>query len=76
MRRVAFVRNREIKLSATEHRLLWVLLRAKGNVMTHQQLLREVWGAAYVRDARLFARVHASLARKAGSRSLESRAGY
>src|SRR6478609_5894094 len=51
VRRVAFVRNREIKLSATEHRLLWVLLRAKGNVMTHQQLLREVWGAAYVRDA-------------------------
>jgi len=51
VRRVAFVQNREIKLSATEHRLLWVLLRAKGNVMTHQQLLREVWGAAYVRDA-------------------------
>jgi two-component system KDP operon response regulator KdpE len=51
VRRVAFVANREIKLSATEHRLLWVLLRAKGNVMTHQQLLREVWGAAYVRDA-------------------------
>jgi len=51
VRRVAFVRGREIKLSATEHRLLWVLLRAKGNVMTHQQLLREVWGAAYVRDA-------------------------
>jgi two-component system KDP operon response regulator KdpE len=51
VRRVAFVADREIKLSATEHRLLWVLLRAKGNVMTHQQLLREVWGAAYVRDA-------------------------
>jgi len=51
VRRVAFVSGREVKLSATEHRLLWVLLRAKGNVMTHQQLLREVWGAAYVRDA-------------------------
>ena len=51
VRRVAFVAGKEVKLSATEHRLLWVLLRAKGNVMTHQQLLREVWGAAYVRDA-------------------------
>ena len=51
VRRVAFVSGREVKLSATEHRLLWVLLRAKGNVMTHQQLLRDVWGAAYVRDA-------------------------
>lgn len=51
VRRVAFVSGREVKLSATEHRLLWVLLRAKGKVLTHQQLLREVWGAAYVRDA-------------------------
>lgn len=51
VRRVALVAGREIKLSATEHRLLWVLLRAKGSVMTHEQLLREVWGAAYVRDA-------------------------
>ena len=51
VRRVAIVAGREVKLSATEHRLLWVLVRAKGKVMTHQQLLREVWGAAYVRDA-------------------------
>lgn len=51
LRRVAFVSGREVRLSATEHKLLWSLLRARGNVITHQQLLREVWGAAYTRDA-------------------------
>lgn len=51
VRRVAFVAGREVRLSATEHKLLWSLLRARGNVITHQQLLREVWGAAYTRDA-------------------------
>jgi two-component system KDP operon response regulator KdpE len=56
-RRVAKVGDREVKLSATEQKLLWVLLRAGGGVVTHQSLLREVWGAAHSGDANSL-RVH------------------
>ncbi|MBI5194681.1 MAG: winged helix-turn-helix domain-containing protein [Nitrospirae bacterium] len=33
-----------------EYRLLSVLIKHAGKVMTHTQLLKEVWGAAYVRQ--------------------------
>lgn len=56
-RRVATVGEREVKLSATEQKLLWILLRAAGSVVTHQALLREVWGAAHSGDANSL-RVH------------------
>lgn len=51
-RRRVTVRGREVKLSGTEFRLLAVLLRAGGSVVTHQQLLREVWGPAYLDEVR------------------------
>lgn len=38
------VSGREIKLSATEYALLRVLALNAGKVVTHQHLLREVWG--------------------------------
>jgi len=45
------VRNGEpVQLSAKEYRLLHVLARHAGNVVTQQQLLREVWGASHVED--------------------------
>lgn len=34
----------EVKLSATEYALLRTLVRHAGRVLTHRQLLREVWG--------------------------------
>lgn len=34
----------EIRLTPTEYRLLAVLVRHAGRVLTHRQLLREVWG--------------------------------
>lgn len=36
--------GREVKLSGTEYRLLAVLMKAGGAVVTHEQLLRSVWG--------------------------------
>lgn len=36
-----------VKLTPIEYRLLGVLIARAGKVMTHRQLLREVWGAAY-----------------------------
>jgi len=34
----------EVRLTATEYALLRVLARNDGRVVTHRQLLREVWG--------------------------------
>jgi two-component system KDP operon response regulator KdpE len=46
-RRVAVVRGQEVALSATEFKLLEVLARHAGQVLSHEQILEHVWGAAY-----------------------------
>ncbi|RYZ60919.1 MAG: hypothetical protein EOP09_20575, partial [Proteobacteria bacterium] len=38
------VGEREIKLTVTEFELLKVLIRHRGKVLTHNQILTEVWG--------------------------------
>ena len=38
----------EIHLTPIEYRLLATLAQHPGKVITHRQLLREVWGAAHV----------------------------
>jgi len=40
----------EVKLSPREYDLLRVLVQHAGRVLTHQQILREVWGPAHVED--------------------------
>jgi two-component system, OmpR family, KDP operon response regulator KdpE len=42
-RRVS-LEGREVHLTPTEYKLLGVLIRHAGKVMTHRQLLKEVWG--------------------------------
>lgn len=42
--RTVTVNGEEIKLTATEYNLLKVLAQHAGKVVTHKQLLREVWG--------------------------------
>ncbi len=44
-RRVS-IRDREVHLTPIEYRLLSVLVKHAGKTLTHQQLLREVWGRA------------------------------
>jgi two-component system KDP operon response regulator KdpE len=39
--------GKEIKLTATEYSLLKMLVRHAGKVLTHRQILREVWGPTY-----------------------------
>jgi two-component system KDP operon response regulator KdpE len=39
--------GREIKLTGTEYSLLRILVQHAGKVLTHRQLLREVWGPNY-----------------------------
>jgi two-component system KDP operon response regulator KdpE len=53
-RREVTVGGREVRLTPTEYRLLALLGRHAGKVLTHRQILREVWGpnateAHYVR---------------------------
>ena len=44
------VDGKRIQLSPTEYRLLQVLAQHAGNVVTHQHLLKEVWGVTHVDD--------------------------
>ena len=42
--RTVMVNDQEIRLTATEYSLLKVLAQHAGKVVTHKQLLREIWG--------------------------------
>jgi two-component system KDP operon response regulator KdpE len=56
--------EREAKLTPIEYRLLAALVKHAGMVLTHRQLLRDVWGPGYVEHTHTL-RVHmASLRRK------------
>jgi two-component system KDP operon response regulator KdpE len=46
-RRLVSVENQEISLTPTEYEILRLLLQNAGKVITHRQLLRQVWGTAY-----------------------------
>ena len=48
VRRQVFRGEEEIHLTPTEYKLLLTLLRHAGRVLTHRQLLQEVWGANYL----------------------------
>lgn len=52
-RRLVTVADREVQLTPTEYDLLRVLVKHAGRVLTHQQLLRQVWGLGYEAEAQL-----------------------
>jgi two-component system, OmpR family, KDP operon response regulator KdpE len=47
LHRQVFLIGEEAHLTPTEYKLLATLIRHAGRVMTHRQLLQEVWGANY-----------------------------
>ena len=47
VRRRVFRGDVEVHLTPTEYKLLAALVRHAGRVITHRQLLEEVWGANY-----------------------------
>jgi two-component system KDP operon response regulator KdpE len=49
-RRVVSLEGSAVQLSPKEYRLLQVLAQHAGNVVTHQHLLKEVWGLTHVND--------------------------
>ncbi|HSB00701.1 MAG TPA: response regulator [Anaerolineales bacterium] len=46
-RRIVTVNGNQISLTPTEYEILRLLLQNAGKVLTHRQLLRQVWGTAY-----------------------------
>ena len=40
-----------LKLTATEYNLLALLIRNEGKVLTHQYLLRAIWGPGYINQS-------------------------
>lgn len=61
--RQVFVDGVEVRLTALEYRLLAFLAKHAGMVLTHKQLLSEVWGPAY-EDASHALRVHMAAIRQ------------
>ena len=52
-RRLVKVGEREVTLTPTEYDLLRLLVTYAGKVLTHQQLLRQVWGVGYEQEQHL-----------------------
>ena len=79
-RRLAVVRDREVKLSATEYKLLLLLARHAGHVLSVDQILESVWGPMY-RGELDYVKTYAGLIRRkieldpARPRYLRSRRG-
>jgi two-component system KDP operon response regulator KdpE len=61
--RKVFVRGREIKLRATEYRLLYQLVTNPGKLLTHETLLSRVWGPEY-RDEDQYVRLYITYLRQ------------
>lgn len=50
VKRAVKLGGQDVRLSRKEYDLLRYLVAHAGRVLTHQQLLREVWGAAHIHD--------------------------
>jgi two-component system KDP operon response regulator KdpE len=57
LRRHVSVADAEVKLTPIEYKLLAMLVRHAGKVVTHQQLLRDVWGPSH-QDQAHYVRVY------------------
>ena len=62
--RQVFVGEQEVHLTPIEYKLLTLLAQNAGKVLTHQQLLREVWGPAYASESHYLRVYMAQLRRK------------
>jgi two-component system KDP operon response regulator KdpE len=66
--RRVFVRESEVHLTPIEYRLLSVLIGQAGKVLTHQYLLKEVWGPGHSQETH-YLRVHMAQLRRKIERS-------
>jgi two-component system KDP operon response regulator KdpE len=63
-RREVQVGGREVHITPIEYRLLTLLARNAGKVLTHRQILKEVWGPPYVSETHYLRVFMAQLRRK------------
>jgi two-component system, OmpR family, KDP operon response regulator KdpE len=63
-RRTVLVQGNEVHLTPTEFDLLRLLIRNRGRLMTHRELLSSVWGAGYADDTQVLRAHIANLRRK------------
>jgi two-component system KDP operon response regulator KdpE len=63
-RREVRVGGREVHVTPIEYRLLTLLARNPGKVLTHRQILKEVWGPPYVNETHYLRVFMAQLRRK------------
>jgi two-component system KDP operon response regulator KdpE len=63
-RRIVTTNGQEVALTPTEYELLRVLVQNAGRVITHHQLLRQVWGLAYETEAHILRVNMSNLRRK------------
>ncbi|HTZ16903.1 MAG TPA: response regulator [Dissulfurispiraceae bacterium] len=61
-KRQIFLKDIEVHLTPIEYRLLAYLIRNAGKVVTHNQLLKEVWGPAYANQTH-YVRVYMGMLR-------------
>ena len=63
-RRQVRLAGQEVHLTPIEYRLLTTMVRHAGKVLTHRQLLRDVWGPDHIEDAHYLRVFMATLRRK------------
>src|SRR5580693_6747208 len=57
--RAVYINDQRVMLTPKEYRLLQILAQHSGNVVTHQFMLREIWGSEHIDDShylRIFVR--------------------
>jgi two-component system KDP operon response regulator KdpE len=64
LERRVYLNENEVTLTPTEYSLLSLMARRAGRVVTHRQLLREVWGPTYVEDVQYLRAFMRQLRRK------------
>ena len=64
VKRIVTVAGHEVQLTPTEYELLRLLVTHAGKVLTHRQLLREVWGAGYEQELHMLRVNMSNLRRK------------
>lgn len=64
LQRRVFLYGSPVELTPTEYDLLQAMASRAGRVVTHRQLLREVWGTAYVEDVQYLRAFMRQLRRK------------
>jgi two-component system KDP operon response regulator KdpE len=61
--RIVKINQQEIKLTATEYSLLTLFIKHSGKVLTHNYIIKEIWGNPYADNSQIL-RVHIAQLRK------------